>query len=396
MDIENNTEKKKKYNSWMFSESDVKSVKYGAFVTGVLGDKSYQQLYNKYRQLLRTLENDRLNADLKILEKADIVGMTVNGCSKYSERLSNLDCKITVIEEAAEIMEAQTLSILTRKTEHLILIGDHKQLRPNLNNHNLVENFQFDVSLFERLINNNIEFVMLQHQRRMRPEIADFIRHSIYGKNYKDHSDVKEMEPIKGMAHNVFLYHHKEFEASLNGITLSKKNIHEAQMVTKLTNYLIQQDYDQSQITILSMYLGQVGEIKHCLKICNLDNVKVTTVDNYQGEENDIVIVSIVRSNRNQKLGFTGIENRVNVALSRARKGLYVLGNFDMLMGVSKLWKQIGLFASKEKLFGDSFVLMCKNHKIVTKARFPRDFDTIKEGGCENPCNFVYECGHKW
>jgi hypothetical protein len=396
IDIEKRDVKEKRFNAWLLSQSDLESIKYGAFVKGVLEDESYQLLYNQYRQLVRTLENDRLNADLKILEEADIVGMTVNGCSKYSERLSNLDCKITVIEEAAEVMEAQTLSILTRNTQHLILIGDHKQLRPNLSNHELVKEFNFDVSMFERLVNNEVEYVMLQHQRRMRPEIADFIRYNIYDNRYRDHSSVEDMEPIKGMAHNVFFYHHKAQEISNQNLNLSKRNIHEAGMITKLANYLIQQGYLEEQITVLSMYLGQVKEIKNFLDSIYLKDIKVTTVDNYQGEENDIIIISLVRSNQFKKLGFTNVENRVNVALSRARKGMYVLGNFDMLMSGSQLWANIGTLAFKNKVFGDGFVLMCNNHKIVTKARLTHDFERLKEGGCENPCNFEYECGHKW
>ena len=55
--------------------------------------------------------------------------------------------------------------------------------------------------------------------------------------------------------------------------------------------------------------------------------VKVTTVDNYQGEENDIIILSCVRSNAQNKIGFLAETNRINVALSRARLGLYVFGN---------------------------------------------------------------------
>ena len=56
--------------------------------------------------------------------------------------------------------------------------------------------------------------------------------------------------------------------------------------------------------------------------------VRVTTVDNYQGEENDVIILSLVRSNQEGSVGFLGTDNRVCVALSRARNGLYAFGNF--------------------------------------------------------------------
>lgn len=64
-------------------------------------------------------------------------------------------------------------------------------------------------------------------------------------------------------------------------------------------------------------------------------------VDKYQGEENDIILLSLVRSNADGKIGFLSIKNRVCVALSRARKGLFIVGNMDCLTKESELWKNI-------------------------------------------------------
>jgi len=71
--------------------------------------------------------------------------------------------------------------------------------------------------------------------------------------------------------------------------------------------------------------------IKKVLLEKGFNDVKVQTVDNYQGEENEIVIVSLVRSNKLGNIGFVKLENRINVALSRARVGLYVFGNFECI-----------------------------------------------------------------
>ena len=71
--------------------------------------------------------------------------------------------------------------------------------------------------------------------------------------------------------------------------------------------------------------------IKKVLDSKNLKNVKVQTVDNYQGEENEIVILSLVRSNNQGSIGFVKLDNRINVALSRARVALYVFGNFKCI-----------------------------------------------------------------
>jgi len=69
--------------------------------------------------------------------------------------------------------------------------------------------------------------------------------------------------------------------------------------------------------------------------------MKITVVDNYQGEESDIILLSLVRSNEKGNVGFLKTENRICVALSRAKYGLYIMGNMDNLCNSGNLWKQI-------------------------------------------------------
>jgi len=68
--------------------------------------------------------------------------------------------------------------------------------------------------------------------------------------------------------------------------------------------------------------------------------MKITVVDNYQGEESDIILLSLVRSNKTGNIGFLKTENRICVALSRAKYGLYIMGNMDNLYTSSNLWKK--------------------------------------------------------
>jgi superfamily I DNA and/or RNA helicase len=67
----------------------------------------------------------------------------------------------------------------------------------------------------------------------------------------------------------------------------------------------------------------------------------VTVVDNYQGEENDIILLSLVRSNPEGRIGFLATENRVCVALSRAKEGLFIVGNMDILAAENRTWQKI-------------------------------------------------------
>lgn len=72
-----------------------------------------------------------------------------------------------------------------------------------------------------------------------------------------------------------------------------------------------------------------------------VQNIRCVVVDKYQGEENDIILLSLVRSNAEGKIGFLNTSNRVCVALSRAKKGFYIIGNMDCLTKNSELWQKI-------------------------------------------------------
>jgi len=95
---------------------------------------------------------------------------------RYKNVLRRIGPRIVIVEEAAEVLEAHVVTTLSAQCQHLILIGDHQQLRPSPNVHELAERYQLKYSLFERLIINQLEHETLERQHRMRPEIADFLR----------------------------------------------------------------------------------------------------------------------------------------------------------------------------------------------------------------------------
>jgi superfamily I DNA and/or RNA helicase len=103
----------------------------------------------------------------------------------------------------------------------------------------------------------------------------------------------------------------------------SKYNPEEAKIILNFAAYLIANLYLPEQITILTLYTGQLISIKDLLRkqFQHVTGVTLSTVDSYQGEENDIILLSLVRSNKNNSIGFLKVSNRVCVALSRARKG---------------------------------------------------------------------------
>lgn len=105
--------------------------------------------------------------------------------------------KFIVVEEAAEVLEAHIITSLCKSTEHVILIGDHQQLRPIPAVFDLAKNYNLDVSLFERLVRNNLKYYQLKEQHRMHPNISSLLVPHIY-QELTNHPSVSDYEEIKG------------------------------------------------------------------------------------------------------------------------------------------------------------------------------------------------------
>lgn len=116
--------------------------------------------------------------------------------------------------------------------------------------------------------------------------------------------------------------------------------------------------------------------------------LRIATIDNFQGEEAKVVILTTVRSGG--RPGFLSIQNRINVACSRARNGFYIVGNSETLGQVAMWGSIIKLLGNRR---GPRLITQCNNHPTHRHAvRYPRDFDNIIE--CEIPCNQLLACGH--
>ncbi|CAL1285235.1 unnamed protein product [Larinioides sclopetarius] len=352
--------------------------------------KLHQQIREKYKKL----QEMRTEEDIYVCKHALVIGMTTTGAAKHRHIVQHLNPRILIVEEAAEILESHIVTSLARGTQHLILIGDHQQLRPSPTVHLLATKYGMNISLFERMIENGLDCHKLEIQHRMRPEIACLLVPHIYAKLY-NHESVNTFENIKGVAKNVFFVNHSYYELQEND-SKSKVNVHEVNFMLKFCKYLIMQGYEPSRITVLTTYSGQLFEFKRSPLKHDLQGVRFTIVDNYQGEENDIILISFVRSNEEGQIGFLKISNRVCVALSRARKGLYCIGNFSLLAEQSNLWKNITEILERDKEIGTALPLMCQNHPDVSMAvTNDSDFDLVPEGGCTLQCEFRLLCGHQ-
>jgi helicase required for RNAi-mediated heterochromatin assembly 1 len=219
--------------------------------------------------------------DVNLLSKQRIIGMTTTGLSKYRPLIAALRPR----------MEAPVTVGCLPTVEHLILVGDHQQLRPHTN----VKSFEdapyfLNLSLFERLVQNEVSYDTLTRQRRMIPEVRRLLR-PIYGDTLKDHTSVKDPNnrpPVKGMGGvNSYFFTHDKWPESRDSNS-SCLNAIEAEFIVGFFDYLVLNGEPPEGITVLTFYNGQRKRILQKLRQHpNLSTypIKVVTVDSYQGEE---------------------------------------------------------------------------------------------------------------
>ncbi|KAH7112883.1 P-loop containing nucleoside triphosphate hydrolase protein [Dendryphion nanum] len=369
----------------------------------------FRKIAKRYELAVTDRRIGQWEQDLIILGDQRLIGMTTTGLSKYRPLISALRPKIVLVEEAAETLEAPITVSCLPTLEHMILVGDHQQLRPHCQIRDL-EELNFNISLFERMVQNDIEFACLLRQRRMVPEIRRLLE-PIYGNALRDHPTVKDSKnrpDVEGMGGtNSFFFTHEWKESrDANQSSLNEK---EADMVVGLFNHLYLNGVDPNKITVLTFYNGQrktlMIKLKEQANLRAIARLNVVTVDSYQGEENDIVILSLVRSNAKRKIGFLAVDNRVCVALSRAKRGFYIFGNAEMLAVQSDTWAQVvDIMYGKTKPKGNPkqgqkrrlgyfFPIECAHHKNKLFIQEPDDWSLIN-GGCDNDCRCILPCGH--
>lgn len=205
--------------------------------------------------------------DTSIIETKRIIACTTNGAAKYSKAIQASSPGVVLVEEAGEILEAHILTSLGPQTEQLIMIGDHKQLRPKCSYELSVEQgdgYDLNRSLFERLVLKGFPHITLTQQHRMRPEISSMIRHLTYPDLTDAPSTLKRAD-LRGFRDNLMFVTHCFPEVETNhgkeivdGRTSSKQNYFEARIILKCVRYLAQQGYASDKLVVITPYLGQL------------------------------------------------------------------------------------------------------------------------------------------
>lgn len=206
--------------------------------------------------------------DRCIMNEKRIIGCTTTAAAKYVQTIQSALPDVLLVEEAGEILESHILTALGRQTEQLILIGDHKQLRPKAHYDLSVEKedgFDLNRSLFERLILRGYPHQVLSQQHRMRPEISSLVRQLTYPE-LTDAPSTRSRPNLKGFQDNLIFLNHENLEDELpdtfdfkdGNSTSSKSNSFEALMTLRCVRYLGQQGYGTDKIVVLTPYVAQL------------------------------------------------------------------------------------------------------------------------------------------
>lgn len=229
-----------------------------------------QNAVHNYNESYEHLCNARGQRNAEIIKRKRIIGCTTTAAAKYAKELLNARPGIILVEEAGEILESHVLTALSSNTKHLVLIGDHQQLRPKVNNYALtVETgggYDLNKSLFERLVVGGYPHTTLAKQHRMRPEISGLVKRLMYP-DLKDDAKTLDRPHLRGFQSDVVFFNHNFPEVQANnladrrdeGSKISRQNIFEAEMVLKTVRYLAQQGYGTDKQVVLTPYLGQLG-----------------------------------------------------------------------------------------------------------------------------------------
>ncbi|XP_053171369.1 helicase with zinc finger domain 2-like [Scomber japonicus] len=311
------------------------------------------QEVKEYKKLLR-------DARTYELERHDIILCTCTQSSSPS-LTKTVTARQILIDECAMATEPQAMiPLVCNNPEKIVLIGDHKQLRPVVRNER-VRKLGMAKSLFERYFTiHDDRAVMLDTQYRMHEDICKFPSNAYYYGKLK--TGVEQPSSVLRVGDKTMPIVFGHIIGKTNSLVVntvkgnqnSKANSEERDKVIEIAEKLVKQaKVEQQSIVILSPYNAQVSEIREKLKKKKMDQITVTTITKSQGSEWRYVILSTVCSlasediqsepNRpwlSKHIGFVGDPNQINVGITRAKEGLCIIGNQELL-NCSGAWRKL-------------------------------------------------------
>ncbi|KAG8066101.1 hypothetical protein GUJ93_ZPchr0004g39747 [Zizania palustris] len=291
----------------------------------------------KCLQLLKDLQRSLdlpISVDKNWIENYCMRNATLIFCtSSSSYRLHHMKIgplDVLIVDEAAQVRECELfIPLRLHSLKHVVLVGDDCQLRPMVKSQ-VCKEAGFGISLFERLVVLDFEKHLLNIQYRMDPRISLFPNVQFYERKILDGPNVMSSVYNKDYASLPFgsyaFINITDGREQKEGTGNSWQNLVEVAVVLHLIQTIFKTWKRTGQglsIGVISPYSSQVDAIKRKLgkryDMCDGFHVRVNSVDGFQGEEDDIIILSTVRSNVKGTVGFLADKQRTNVALTRAR-----------------------------------------------------------------------------
>lgn len=312
--------------------------------------RQLHQALSTWQEDMRSKQNYALNEI--VLESVDLVGATCIGINSQ-RRFANLDFDVTIIDEAGQIQVHNALVPMSVSNK-LIMLGDHKQIPPMVNQdleklcvENNVSTDMLEMSLFEKMYNDlpASNKIMLDTQYRMPAEIADTISEWFYGGEYYSPDFKRGLKsPLPALSEKPFVVidtsdEFKRYETKVEGEGCY--NTLEASIAAAIVKKAAADpETNLKEIGVISAYSSQVKVLRKMLgKFLPGSTVSemVATLDSYQGQERDIIIYSFTKSSNinpySQRIGFLCELRRLNVAMTRCKKMLILIGDMRFLGG---------------------------------------------------------------
>ncbi|MEJ6563114.1 MAG: AAA domain-containing protein [Euryarchaeota archaeon] len=327
---------------------------------GGLRGKEKGMAHREVNQNFKEMRNIESNMISSVLDGAEVICATTIGVGH--NLLRDRRFPVVLMDEATQASEPSALVPITRGCRQLVLVGDHKQLPPTVIS-KAAQAGGLGQSLFERLTECGVDTHMLTTQYRMHPTIREYPSARFYDDRLDDGCTPAERPPAAG-----FLWpdwDHPVAFVPVEGSEIvddegsSKSNLDEAAKVLSIVSGLLSAgDLTPADIGVITPYRGQVSLLNDLFEQAGgreehgpFAGLEIKSVDGYQGREKEIIVFSAVRANDQGEVGFLRDQRRLNVAITRARRGLIVLGHPKTLRqdGTWRAWldwaEERGLFA---------------------------------------------------
>ncbi len=288
----------------------------------------------------------------KLLENADVLFSTLSVTGRKQMRQTK-KVDILIVDEAGQSIEAETLIPFILQPRKCLLVGDTKQLPATVISQ-AAEKMGYGRSMMYRLLEDCSQpFHMLDTQYRMHPMIRYWPSIQFYQNRIMDGPNiVRRLSPfstLNSKIHQPYSFIQTNGQESAEGTSFC--NQAESNLIAKYISFLSARHKidPKTQIGIISFYSGQVRLLQQ--QIPKQFKPRINTVDGFQGDENDIIIISFVRSNSRNTVGFLHDFRRLNVAITRGKHAVIMFGDVNTLKADRNLKSLLQHLESQKLIF---------------------------------------------